>query len=103
MKNAVVDDREVFLGSMNLDPRSAKLNTELGLIVESEAMAAQLNAFADDGSWYRLRRSAESGEIEWVRDGGRSGEIVLRVPPETSGWQRLKLQLLGPFIPEKDL
>ncbi|MDB6000153.1 MAG: phospholipase D/Transphosphatidylase [Rhizobacter sp.] len=103
MKNAVVDDREVFLGSMNLDPRSAKLNTELGLIVESQEMAAQLNAFADNGSWYRLRRSAQSGDIEWVRDDGAGGEIVLRVPPETTGWQRLKLQLLGPFIPEKDL
>ena len=103
MKNAVVDDREVFLGSLNLDPRSAKLNTELGLIIESEAMAAQLSAFADNGSWYRLRLSGESREIEWVRDDGRGGEIVFRVPPETSGWQRLKLQLLGPFIPEKDL
>jgi hypothetical protein len=27
----------------------------------------------------------------------------LRVPPETTAWQRLKLQLLGPFVPEKDL
>lgn len=26
MKNAIVDRREVFLGSMNLDQRSAKLN-----------------------------------------------------------------------------
>jgi phosphatidylserine/phosphatidylglycerophosphate/cardiolipin synthase-like enzyme len=103
MKNAVVDDREVFLGSMNLDPRSAKLNTELGLIIESEEMAAQLNGFADSGSWYRLRRSAESGGIEWVRDDGSGGEIVVSVPPETTGWQRLKLQLLGPFVPEKDL
>jgi putative cardiolipin synthase len=103
MKNAVVDEREVFLGSMNLDPRSAKLNTELGLIIESEEMAAQLNAFADNGSWYRLRRSAKSGDIEWVRDDDAGGEIVLSVPPETTGWQRLKLQLLGPFVPEKDL
>jgi putative cardiolipin synthase len=103
MKNAVIDDREVFLGSMNLDPRSAKLNTELGLIIESPEMAAQLNAFADNGSWYRLRKSAESGDIEWVRDDGAGKEIVFRVPPETTAWQRLKLQLLGPLIPEKDL
>jgi cardiolipin synthase C len=103
MKNAIVDDHEVFLGSMNLDPRSAKLNTELGLIIESPEMAAQLNAFADNGSWYRLRRSAGSGDIEWVRDDGEGRETVFRVPPETTGWQRLKLQLLGPLVPENDL
>jgi len=103
MKNAVIDDREVFLGSMNLDPRSAKLNTELGLIIESPEMAAQLNGFADSGSWYRLRLSAGSGEIEWVRGDEDGHEAVFRVPPETTAWQRLKLQLLGPFVPEKDL
>jgi len=86
---------------MNLDPRSATLNTELGLIIESPAMAAQLNAFADSGSWYHLRGAAESGDIEWVREDGSGQEIVFRVPPETTGWQRLKLQLLGPFVPEK--
>ncbi len=102
MKNAVVDDREVFLGSMNLDPRSAKLNTELGLIIESPEMAAQLNDFADTGSWYQLRL-APDGDIEWVGSDGKGGEQVLRVPPETSAWQRFKLQLLGPLIPEKDL
>ncbi|WP_326543373.1 phospholipase D family protein [Pseudorhodoferax sp.] len=103
MKNAVVDNREVFLGSLNLDPRSAKLNTELGLIIHSEEMAAQLNAFADDGSWYRLRLAAETDEIEWLRAEAAGGETVFRVPPETTGWQRLKLQLLGPFVPEKVL
>jgi len=103
MKNAVIDDQQVFLGSMNLDPRSAKLNTELGLIIESSDMAAQLNGFADNGSWYRLRRSVDSGDIEWVRHDANGTEVVLHAPPETTGWQRLKLQLLGPFIPEKDL
>ena len=106
MKNAVIDDREIFLGSMNLDPRSAKLNTELGLTIDCPEMAAQLNAFADSGSWYHLRLAEGSGDIEWVRQGVQAGEgreLVFCVPPETTGWQRLKLQLLGPFIPEKDL
>jgi phosphatidylserine/phosphatidylglycerophosphate/cardiolipin synthase-like enzyme len=103
MKNAVVDDREVFLGSMNLDPRSAKLNTEMGLIIDSPEMAAQLNAFADDGSWYRLRLAPITDVIEWVRNDGSGKETVFQVPPETTEWQRLKLQLLGPLVPEKHL
>ena len=103
MKNAIVDDREVFLGSMNLDPRSAKLNTELGIIIESPEMAAQLNAFADIGSWYTLRRAPQGGRIEWVHDAGGADETVLDVPPETTAWQRFKLRVLGPFVPEADL
>ena len=35
-KLAVVDRRLVFVGSMNLDPRSASKNTELGIVVEGD-------------------------------------------------------------------
>lgn len=33
-KTFVFDRRWVFVGSMNLDPRSLKLNTEIGMIVD---------------------------------------------------------------------
>ncbi len=33
-KSMIVDKRTVFVGSMNLDPRSRKLNTEMGVIVD---------------------------------------------------------------------
>lgn len=41
-KSFVVDGRTAFIGSFNLDPRSAHLNTEAGLIIEDEAIAAAL-------------------------------------------------------------
>jgi putative cardiolipin synthase len=97
-KNAIVDHNQVFLGSMNLDQRSARLNTEIGLIIDSPEMAAQLEGFADAGSAYRLRLNAD-GDIEWVEsDGGK--EVVFAVPPETSVWQRFTLTVLGPLLPE---
>lgn len=34
-KLAVIDDQEVYVGSMNLDPRSIKLNAEIGLFITS--------------------------------------------------------------------
>jgi putative cardiolipin synthase len=103
MKNAIVDHREVFLGSMNLDPRSARLNTELGVIIDSAEMAQQLEAFADAGSAYRVRLSRDGEHIEWVEldDDGR--DTVYDVPPETTGWMRFKMWLLGPFVPESEL
>lgn len=102
MKNAIVDQQQVFLGSMNLDQRSAKLNTEMGVIIDSAEMARQLAAFADEGSFYRLRLNARD-EVEWVRDNGDGTQTVYDVPPETTAWQRLSLRLMGPFIPDSEL
>jgi hypothetical protein len=41
-KSLVVDARVAFVGSFNLDPRSERLNTEVGVLVEDEFVAAQL-------------------------------------------------------------
>lgn len=38
-KSMVVDGKEVFIGTYNLDPRSENLNTELGVIIKSEKLA----------------------------------------------------------------
>lgn len=103
MKNGIVDHKEVFLGSMNLDPRSARLNTELGLIIESPQMARQLDSFADAGSAYRLRLDASGRGIEWVEDNEDGTQTAYDVPPETTAWQRLKLRLIAPFIPVSEL
>ncbi len=102
MKNAIVDHRQVFLGSMNLDQRSAELNTELGLIIDSAEMAQQLERFGDAGSAYRLRIGA-GGAIEWVGVRSDGTPVVYDAPPETTAWQRFRLRLMSPFVPEKEL
>ena len=43
-KSMVIDDRMVFIGTFNLDPRSANLNTEVGMLAESVELARQLTA-----------------------------------------------------------
>jgi putative cardiolipin synthase len=43
-KSMVIDDRIVYIGTFNLDPRSANLNTEVGLLVDSPELARQLTA-----------------------------------------------------------
>ena len=43
-KAVVIDTRYVFIGSMNFDPRSAAINTEMGVIVDSPDLAAELRA-----------------------------------------------------------
>jgi putative cardiolipin synthase len=105
MKNAIVDRKAVFIGSMNLDQRSAILNTEMGLIIDSPEMARQLERFSSSStnSGYRVRLSADGKDIEWHETGDQGEIIIHHEPPETSAWLRLKLRLIGPFIPEKEL
>ncbi len=43
-KSMVVDDRIAYIGTFNLDPRSANLNTEVGMLVESEELAGRLTS-----------------------------------------------------------
>jgi putative cardiolipin synthase len=38
----VFDRQRIFIGSMNLDPRSLRVNTEVGLIIESSELAGQV-------------------------------------------------------------
>ncbi|PIE47570.1 MAG: hypothetical protein CSA42_03135 [Gammaproteobacteria bacterium] len=66
-KSFTVDDKYLFVGSPNLDPRSAKLNTELGIVFDSARLAKVVNkAFEQnkDVVNYRLKLNPK-GKIEW--------------------------------------
>lgn len=101
-KSAVFDGKELFIGSMNLDPRSQHYNTELGIIFHSVALAQEaleLAEFAKSRAAHRLRL-AEDGGLRWVGpaesdDGSHEDE------PETSFWMRRLLDLIGPLAPEE--
>lgn len=43
-KSMVIDDRLIYIGTFNLDPRSANLNTEVGVLIDSVELARQLTA-----------------------------------------------------------
>jgi putative cardiolipin synthase len=46
-KAAIVDGDRVFIGSFNLDPRSAELNCEMGVWIRSESLADELRVTLD--------------------------------------------------------
>ncbi|MBN1142328.1 MAG: phospholipase D family protein [Deltaproteobacteria bacterium] len=55
-KTMVLDDRILFVGTFNLDPRSANLNTEVGILLENRRLAEQVaaairNDMAPENSW----------------------------------------------------
>ena len=92
-KTYVIDDRIIFVGSLNLDPRSLQLNTENGVIYHSpelgEFMFDNL-ASSNTNHFWRLKRSARG--IEWVNE---AGEITSTADPETSWLLRLGVRLMS--------
>ena len=92
-KTMVFDRKVVFVGSFNLDPRSVDLNTEMGLLVESEtlgrAVAASIeNDIAAGNSWQVLHK--DDGSLTWVtREAGVTTE-TFHTEPMTTAVQRLE-------------
>ncbi len=104
-KTAVIDGSIVFIGSMNLDPRSATRNTELGVIIENPEFAREVLRVIHISklqSAYRLQFGADGQSLEWLTMDD-DGEVILTAEPDTTLFFRLQNMLLGPFVPEQEL
>ena len=104
-KTAVIDRRIVFIGSMNLDPRSASKNTELGIIADCPPLAKEVLRvihLSKLQSAYRLRFAPDGESLQWLTmDDDR--EVVLVAEPEATLFLQLQNALLAPFVPEEEL
>jgi putative cardiolipin synthase len=105
-KMFLVDRRRVFIGSMNLDPRSIDLNTEIGLLIENAELASMLADRIDgkrDAGFYtvtlepkRADQPDGSQALAWIeRDDGQ--ETRYTKEPRTSAWQRFMVRLISLF------
>jgi cardiolipin synthase C len=102
-KLAVIDQATVYIGSVNLDPRSDSTNTELGLFAKCPELAKEVIRVINISrlqSSYRLRFAADGRSLEWLATDGQ-GEVVLSEEPEVTPLMRLQTMLLGPFVPEQ--
>lgn len=95
-KTFAVDGTNIFIGSFNFDPRSAKLNTEIGFVIESPRLAKAIeNAFNSGvpARSYALRLSPQ-GDVEWIERRGERTVIHVR-EPGTTALERTATWLLG--------
>ncbi len=87
-KALIVDNDKVFIGSANLDPRSLRLNTEMGVLVVSEAFNQEVRLAVEDdfstqNAW-RLQLT-EDNKVVWVSD-----DRTLQSQPAFSILQRIE-------------
>ncbi|MDM0117920.1 phospholipase D family protein [Variovorax sp. J22R133] len=89
------DRKRLFVGSFNLDPRSARLNTEMGVVIDSASLATVLarqldSRLPDEAYLVRLR---PDGDLEWVEQSA-DGEKIFTTEPETGLMRRVWIDFL---------
>lgn len=105
-KAYVVDRRTLFVGSINLDPRSIKLNTEMGVVLDSPALARQLvedidRRLIDIAYRVELKKTDTGAEsLTWTtRDNGK--EVTYDTEPGMNVWQHMGIGILQ-VLPVED-
>lgn len=105
-KAVVFDRSKVFVGTFNLDPRSAELNTEIGLLVEDPVLADQVAKFIEEGmqpdrSWRvqigkpgQPAKAKPRGGLYWSA-GDAANPTVKRQEPEAGFVSRLLQRVLS--------
>ncbi|MGY6270767.1 phospholipase D family protein [Achromobacter denitrificans] len=91
-KTFAVDGRRIFVGSFNFDPRSARINTELGFVIDSPALASRIaESFEHDipSVAYRVCLD-DKGSLYWLEQ--RGGQSIRHdTEPGTTLWQRMSV------------
>ena len=95
-KMYAVDRQRIFIGSYNFDQRSANLNTEQGLVIDSTSLAGKLGTVLDEelplAAWeVRLR---PDGKMEWIDHAGGQ-EVRFDSEPQTTWWTRAKASMVS--------
>jgi cardiolipin synthase C len=101
-KTFAFDRRIGFIGSYNLDPRSSKLNTEMGVLFDCPPLAKRLPETTErdlDRNAYRVELAGH--RLVWVtREGDK--QVRYNSEPEAGLWKRIKAQVLS-WLPIEDL
>jgi putative cardiolipin synthase len=95
----VLDRRRLFIGSMNLDQRSRRLNTEVGLIIDSAELAQEtakrFEAMTLPGNSYAVVLPGQhSTQLAW-RTVENGAPVEYKKEPARHAWQRVEVKLLS--------
>ena len=96
-KTLAVDRSRLFVGSYNLDPRSARLNTELGLLIESPQLADRVATLFDAdvlANAYQLAL-ADDGHVVWMERTPQGEALRYGATPGASSWKLFWIGVLS--------
>lgn len=106
-KAVIVDGQFVLIGSMNLDPRSRLLNTEVALQIESAQLGQQLGSLFDEATAleqaFRVELAEPGNPAAQLRWESMEGERAVRYTSEplASAWRQFFVNIFGALAPEE--
>jgi len=103
-KSFTVDDRAGFIGSMNFDPRSVSLNTEMGALFAHAGLVREIRTvFADETSTQKSYRVVlRNGKLGW-EDRTKDTIRLLKEEPRAGFWRRAIATLISCLPVESQL
>lgn len=98
-KSFVLDGQKVFIGSLNLDPRSLVENSEVGVVIEAPEIAGLMSKWFErdiDQVAFRVSLEEDAQGREQLRWTGwdEGTEVRFDVEPYTCVWQRMGVNIL---------
>jgi putative cardiolipin synthase len=99
-KSFVFDRRQVFIGSLNLDPRAMIHNTEIGVVLTSPEIAQEIGDWFDDNVEklafrVELKRDQSGSEILLWHGFVDGKPQTFDAEPYTGFWKRFGIGFLG--------
>jgi putative cardiolipin synthase len=91
-----LDQKQVFIGSFNLDPRSSKINTEIGVVLDSPSLAKTIYDTMNknlDAYSYSLSLTPNN-QIKWTLNTPTLHKIYPH-EPHMNWWQKVGLKLIS--------
>ena len=102
-KVAAVDQRWLLVGSVNLDPRSALLNTELSVNIDSPGLVGDALRALGAAPWpgmYALSLAPDGESLRWRAGGRPEPAALIETEPADSTWLRWVHWLQSLFVRE---
>lgn len=96
-KTFSINNQQLFVGSFNFDPRSTRLNTELGFLIDSPTLATQLNEVFVERileTTYQVKLD-EKGKLYWVEKTKDNPAIIHHKEPGTTWFQRSAVRFMS--------
>ncbi len=100
-KSMAIDDEKIFVGTMNLDPRSIDLNTEMGVLIQSSKLSRSLSKWVETSMpEYAWKVDLKDDDLVWL---DTVSNEQFHEEPLTSSWRRFQVWFISLFPIEDEL
>ncbi|WP_415502434.1 phospholipase D family protein [Acinetobacter celticus] len=96
-KLMALDEKQVFIGSFNFDPRSAYLNTEIGVLLNSPSLARAVHHTMDENlSKYAYKLVLDANQrMNWKIQLDNGKTRIYHKEPKMKWWQRTGMKMIS--------